>query len=107
MAENGITAEELDAAKTYLTGSYALRFDSSRAIAGQLAAIQFEGLGLDYVDTRNSLVNAVTLEDISHAAKRLLTPDAMRVVAVGAPEGITASADAGQEAVSAEEAAAN
>lgn len=107
VAENGITAEELDAAKTYLTGSYALRFDSSRAIAGQLAAIQFEGLGLDYVDTRNSLVNAVTLEDISRAAKRLLTPDAMRVVAVGAPEGITASADAGQEAVSAEEAAAN
>jgi len=93
VAANGLTAEELDAAKTFLTGSYALRFDTSRAIAGQLAAIQFEGLGLDYVDRRNSLVDAVTLEDISRAAERLLTPDAMRVVAVGAPEGITGSVE--------------
>lgn len=107
VAENGITAEELDAAKTYLTGSYALRFDSSRAIAGQLAAIQFEGLGLDYVDRRNSLVNAVTLEDISRAASRLLKPDAMRVVAVGAPEGITASPEAEAEAGAADETPAN
>ncbi len=94
VAQNGITAEELDAAKTYLTGSYALRFDSSRAIAGQLAAIQFEGLGLDYVETRNSLVEAVTLDDINRAANRLLKPAAMRIVAVGAPEGIVATMEA-------------
>ena len=93
VAENGLTAEELDAAKTFLTGSYALRFDSSRAIAGQLAAIQFEDLGLDYIDNRNSLVDAVTVEDISRVAERLLKPEAMRIVAVGAPEGIKATAE--------------
>jgi len=91
VAENGLTAEELEAAKTFLTGSYALRFDTSRSIAGQLAAIQFEDLGIDYVDRRNTLVDAVTLDDVSRAAKRLLKPDALRVVAVGAPEGIEAS----------------
>lgn len=94
VAENGLTAEELDAAKTFLTGSYALRFDSSRAIAGQLAAIQFEGLGIDYVDRRNSLVDAVTVEDVARAAQRLLKPEAMRIVAVGAPEGIEATTEA-------------
>lgn len=91
VAADGITEAELEAAKTYLTGSYALRFDSSRAIAGQLAAIQFEDLGLDYVNQRNSLIDAVTLEDVKRAASRTLAPDAMRIVAVGKPDGITAT----------------
>jgi len=88
IAADGITAEELDIAKTYLTGSYALRFDSSRSIAGQLALIQYENLGIDYIDERNSLIEAVTLEDVRRVAKRLLKPDALHVVAVGAPDGL-------------------
>mgnify|MGYP005842868955 CR=1 FL=1 len=90
VAENGVTVAELDDARTFLTGSYALRFDSSSAIAGQLAAIQFEDLGLDYVERRNSLIEAVTLEDIERVAARLLRPDAMRIAAVGRPQGIAA-----------------
>lgn len=90
VAANGITAAELDAAKTYLTGSYPLRFDSSRAIAGQLAGIQFADLGIDYVERRNALIEAVTLDDIARVAARLLDPEAMRVVAVGRPAGIEA-----------------
>lgn len=97
IAQNGITADELEAAKTFLTGSYALRFDSSRAIAGQLAAIQFEDLGLDYIDKRNGLIEAVTLDDIARVSKRILKPDAMRVVAVGSPAGIPADESAGDE----------
>ncbi len=88
MAEEGVTAEELENAQTYLTGSYALRFDSSRAIAGQLTAIQFEDLGIDYVENRNGMIEAVTRDDIARVAKRLLKPDALRVVAVGQPAGI-------------------
>lgn len=91
VAANGITEEELEIAKTYLTGSYALRFDSSRAIASQLAAIQFEDLGIDYINERNGLIEAVTLDDIKRAASRALSPDAMRIVAVGKPEGISAT----------------
>ena len=91
VAANGITEDELEIAKTYLTGSYALRFDSSRAIASQLAAIQFEDLGIDYINERNGLIEAVTLDDIKRAASRALSPDAMRIVAVGKPEGISAT----------------
>ena len=46
MANEGPTAEELDDAKRYLTGSYALRFDSSSKIASQLLGIQIEDLGI-------------------------------------------------------------
>ncbi len=71
MAENGPTDEELADAKSYLTGNYALRFDSSGKIAKQLLAIQLDHLGIDYVDKRNELINAVTREDVQRAAKRV------------------------------------
>ena len=50
LAEQGPTAEELASAKSYLTGAYALRFESSSSIANQLLWIQIEDLGIDYVN---------------------------------------------------------
>lgn len=90
MAEQGPTAKELADAKTYMTGSYALRFDTSRKIAGQLLAIQIDDLGIDYVEKRNELINAVTLEDLKRLAKRLLKPGELIMTIVGKPEGVDA-----------------
>ncbi len=59
----GPTEEELDKAKKYLIGSYALRFDTSTKIAGQLVHLQTDGYGVDYLDERNELIAAVTMED--------------------------------------------
>jgi zinc protease len=89
MAEAGPTAQELAEAKTYLTGSYALRFDSNAKIAGQLLGIQQENLGLDYVNRRNAMVEAVTLEQVKAQAKRLLDADRLIVTVVGRPEGLS------------------
>ena len=83
-----MTAEELDDAKRYLTGSFALRFDSNAKIAGYLVFVQREGLGLDYFDRRNDLIRAVTVEDVNRVAKRLLRPGALSVVVVGQPAGL-------------------
>jgi zinc protease len=88
-AEEGPTAEELNDAKTYLTGSYALRFDSNRKIADQLLGIQTQGVGIDYIDKRNALIEAVTLEQVKAQARRLLHPDKMLVTIVGRPQGVT------------------
>src|SRR3546814_10847547 len=44
MAKGDISEEELDNAKSYLTGSYPLNFDTSGKIAGQLLGVQLEGL---------------------------------------------------------------
>jgi zinc protease len=87
MAEKGPTAEELKNAKQYLTGSYPLRFDTSSKIANQLMWIQIEDLGLDYIETRNDKIEAVTLEDIRRVAKRLLKADGLIVTIVGKPKG--------------------
>ncbi len=72
MAAEGPTQAELEAAKRYLTGNYALRFDSSSKIAGQLVGLQLEDMPIDYFRVRNDLVEAVTLEDVNRVAKRLL-----------------------------------
>lgn len=88
MAEGGITAEELDSAKTYLTGSYPLRFDGNGPIADILVGMQMEDLTPDYVTDRNAKIEAVTLDDIARVAKRILRPDDLHFVVVGQPDGL-------------------
>ena len=85
LAEQGPTDQEFDSAKSYLTGAYALRFETSSSIASQLLWIQIEDLGIDYVNRRNPLVEAVTLEDISRVAKRLIEADRLITTIVGKP----------------------
>jgi zinc protease len=85
MADEGPTENELIDAKSYLTGSYPLRFDTSPKIASQLLGIQIEDLGIDYIDKRNGQIEAVSLADIRAIAKRLLKPDNLIVTIVGQP----------------------
>lgn len=87
MATEGPTEEELRAAKQFLTGSYALRFDSSGKIARQLVGLQNADLGIDYFERRNSEIEAVTLEDVQRVAKRLLADKTPTVVTVGPKQG--------------------
>ena len=88
MATEGPSAADLENAKRYLVGSYALRFDTSAKIAAQLLGILEDELGIDYVDKRNALVEAVTLEDVRRVASRLLQPENLIVTIVGRPEGM-------------------
>lgn len=85
IAEEGPSAEELAGAKSYLTGAYALRFESSSSIANQLLWIQIEDLGIDYVDRRNELVEKVSLDDIKRVAKRLIEAERLITTIVGKP----------------------
>ncbi|WMS44847.1 pitrilysin family protein [Acuticoccus sp. MNP-M23] len=87
MATEGPTEDELAAAKAYLTGSYALRFGSSASIARQLLFLQTEGLGMDYIDNRNDLINAVTLDDVRRSARRVFGDTPPTVAIVGPSEG--------------------
>ncbi|MBP1806652.1 M16 family metallopeptidase [Rubellimicrobium aerolatum] len=94
VAANGVTQEELDAAKTFITGEYPLRFDGNAQIAGILVGMQMIGLPPDYVVNRNGYVEAVTLDDVRRVAARLMDPEGLRVVVVGQPEGLEPDAPA-------------
>jgi zinc protease len=94
MAEAGPTEDELAKAKSYLKSSYALGLDTSTKIASQLVQIQVDNLGIDYIDRRAGLIDAVTLDDTKRVAKRLLDAGLLEVV-VGKPVGL-ASTDGGR-----------
>jgi zinc protease len=94
MAAEGPTEDELAKAKSFLKGSYALRFDTSTKIAGQLVQIQIDDLGIDYIDKRNALVEAVTAADAKRVAKSLLSGDYLTAI-VGKPKGVTTTAPRG------------
>lgn len=78
-----VSDTELSSAKSYLTGSFPLRMDSNRKIAGFLTAVEFYGLGLDYVDNYRTFIEAVTKDDILRVAKKYLNPDSYVLVVVG------------------------
>jgi zinc protease len=88
LSDFGPTEEELAKAKKYLTGSYALRFDTSTNIAGQLVSLQSEGFGVEYLDERNKLIAAATMEDAIRASKRLFGDAKLLVTVAGNPERI-------------------
>ncbi|WP_334063802.1 M16 family metallopeptidase [Limimaricola cinnabarinus] len=94
IAEEGVTQEELDAAKTYLTGEYPLRFDGNGQIAGILVGMQVTGLPQSYVTERNEFIEAVTLEEINRVAAERVDPEALHFVVVGRPEGLDGAQDA-------------
>ena len=87
-AAEGVSAEELAAAKTYLTGSYPLRFDGNGPIAAILVGMQMERLPIDYAETRNDKIEAVTLDDVARVARRLIRPEDLHIVVLGQPEGL-------------------
>ncbi len=88
LVTEGVTAEELEATKTYLTGSYPLRFDGNGPIASILVGMQMDAMPIDYVTTRNAKIEAVTMDDIRRVAARLFKPEALQFVVVGQPEGM-------------------
>jgi zinc protease len=82
------SAAEVEAAKTYIAGSYAVGLESTGAIAGRLLGLQANGFPKDYIDLRPKLIAAVTVEDVKRVAKRLLDPAKLTFVVVGDPEGL-------------------
>jgi zinc protease len=90
LGESGPLEQEVADAKSYLEGSYALGLDTSAKIASQLVQIQLDKLGIDYIDRRTSLIEAVSLADTKRVAKRLLDAGLL-VTVVGQPEGVAST----------------
>lgn len=83
MAAEGVTQKEVDEAIGYITGSFPLNIDRNGAIANYLISMQMYGLGKDYLDRRNELFKAVTLEQVNRVAQKLLYPAKFVVVEAG------------------------
>jgi len=87
VALNGLSEEELEKGKTYLIGSYPLRFDTSAKIAAQLIHIQLERRAPEWLIERNRTIAAATLESVKRAAHRAFGDGSLLTTVVGRPEG--------------------
>jgi len=87
VALNGLNAEELEKGKTYLIGSYPLRFDTSAKIASQLVHIQLERRAPEWLVERNREIAGVTMASVKRAAHRAFGDGSLHTTVVGRPEG--------------------
>jgi len=81
--EQPVTEQELNDAKDYLIGSFPLRFDTNRKVAGFLSQVEYFKLGLDYPDRYADLIRKVTRDDVQRVAKQYLQPERLITVIVG------------------------
>lgn len=81
ISTQGVSEAELNDAKNYLTGSFPLQMDSQTGLAEYLLGMQHFHLGLDYLEKRNALINAVTLAQVNDAARSLLSHPPLIVMA--------------------------
>lgn len=88
MADKGPTEAELRDAKSYLTGSLFLNLTSTGEIAQTLNSLQREHETSDYINRRNDIINALTLDDVRAAAARVLKTSDLTTVLVGKPRNI-------------------
>jgi zinc protease len=86
IAEDGPTEQELDEAKSYLKGSRMLSLDTSSKLASALLQYQLDHLSIDYLERRNAVVDAVTIDDAKKAARRLWGDGLLTVVVGRAPQ---------------------
>lgn len=83
IVEAPVTAEELDIAQSYLTGSFVFRFQKNSQIAEFMIEAEVYGLGFDFPEKYPDLIRAVTIEDITRVARKHIDPVNLTTVVVG------------------------
>ena len=83
MGNEGISNDELAAAKNYLINSYNLRFADIGTLSSILVSMQRENLGIDFLQKRNLYVEQVTLERVNQVAKQYFVSENLVMVNMG------------------------
>jgi zinc protease len=78
-----VTAQELQDAKDYLTGSFVFAFESSGQIARFLVHAEVYGLGFDYIEKYPQYIRSITIEDVNRVARKYLDCENYTLVVVG------------------------
>jgi zinc protease len=83
LRDETVSSEELSLATAYLDGVFPIRYETTEAVAGAVAAAVVYELGNDYYTRYRALVRSVSAGDVRRAAERFLQPDSALIVAVG------------------------
>ena len=83
----GVTPDEIEQAKLYITGSYPIRLETNAGVAGVLLLAEDNDLGLDFPYRRNAIYNAVTPAQVNVAIQKYLRPAEGALIIAGAAPG--------------------
>lgn len=86
MMNEPVADTELSDAKSFLTGSFPMRIETSARIAGFLVAVEYYGLGVSYIDDYPGYINSITREDVLRVAKKYLDTENYTLVVVADQE---------------------
>jgi zinc protease len=78
-----VPAEELQAAKVYMTGAFPLEIETPDGIATKVLEALRYGLGKEFLESYNQKLSAVTAEDVKRFAAARIDPDSFVVVLAG------------------------
>lgn len=81
--EEPVPAEELDDAKSYLTGHFPLEIETPDQVASQVSDAMLRGLGLEYLESYRTEISAVGAGEVQAAAREYVRPDRAAIVVVG------------------------
>jgi zinc protease len=84
--DKGPTEAELKDAKKNITGGFVMRFDTNSKLTSYVEMIGFYDLPLDYLDTFQDKVKAVSVASIKDAFTRRVDPKLLQTVTVGDSE---------------------
>jgi zinc protease len=90
-AADGLTGDELEAAKNYRVGIFPISFAQPRHVAGALGDLVVHGLADDYFERVRADVAALPLDAANRAAAERMHPDDLVTVVVGDADGIEGS----------------
>ena len=86
MKKNPPGSEALDWAKKALINQFIFSFTSSAEVVQQQMKLEYDGLPSDYLEKYQERVSAVSLEDLSRAAREHLHPGKSILMVVGKGE---------------------
>jgi zinc protease len=78
-----VSPEELESARSYLTGVFSLGVATQDGLLGQLSTIYLDHLPEDHLETYREKVHALTADDILAAARRYFDSANAQIVLVG------------------------
>jgi zinc protease len=79
----GAEAQELEAAKQFLKGSFPLKLETLGQMAGEILTLERYGIPIDYLSSYPEAIKEVTLEQVNTLAADYLLPEALTIVVVG------------------------
>jgi len=83
ISQDGLSQEDLDRAKKYLVGSFAIYFNTNEKVSSYLLNAKIKKISPSLIRSRNSIINSYSLEEINQALKKLVRPDEISIVTVG------------------------